>query len=123
MTKGKAKNYKKGKVGERIARRYLERKGWKWVESNYKNQRGEIDLIMEDNDTLVFVEAKLKLGERYGRPEEMISRAKIGQIRRVAEAYVVLEKPSWQKFRIDAVCIVIKDKRIKRISHYENLES
>ena len=121
----KIQNYKKGKEGEEIAREFLVNKGFKLIESNYSNNLGEIDLIMSDKDWLVFVEVKLKIGDKYGTPEEMINTNKLRQIRRVAEAFLILESPiskNFSKFRIDAVCIVLEeDRKIQRINYYENL--
>ena len=82
------------------------------IESNYSNNLGEIDLIMKDNDWLVFVEVKLKIGDRFGTPEEMINKNKISQVRRVAEGFLLLESPiskKFSKYRIDAVCIVLNE--------------
>lgn len=118
-------NYKKGRKGEKLAEKWLESKGFDLVETNYRNELGEIDLIMIDGEVLVFVEVKLKIGEDFGRPEEMISRGKLWQIRRVAESYLTL-KPEmaekYKKYRIDAVCVVMDDKKVERISYYENIE-
>jgi len=121
----KTKNYNKGKEGEEIARDFLIKKGFDLIESNYSNNLGEIDLIMSDKDWLVFVEVKLKIGDRYGHPEEMINKNKISQIRRVADLFLLLESPianKYQKYRIDAVCVVLnEDKTVNRISYYENI--
>ncbi len=125
MFEDKSKNYKKGKEGEEIARKFLIEKGFKLIESNYSNKLGEIDIVMSDNDWLVFVEVKLKIGDRYGTPEEMINKNKLWKIRKVAESFLVLESPiakGFSKYRIDAVCIVLnEDKTIRSIKHYENL--
>lgn len=120
----KIQNYKKGKDGEEIAREYLIKKGFRLIESNYANKLGEIDIIMSDKDWLVFVEVKLKIGKKYGNPEEMIGKNKLRQIRRVAEGFLILEKiaKKFFKYRIDAVCIVLnEDKTVERINYYENL--
>jgi putative endonuclease len=121
----KFKNYKKGKEGEEIAREFLIKKGFKLIESNYSNNLGEIDIVMSDKDWLVFVEVKLKIGDKYGTPEEMISKNKLFQIRRVAESFLVLESPvaeKFSKYRIDAVCIVLnEDKTVRTIKYYDNL--
>ena len=86
---------------------------------------GEIDLIMSDKDWLVFVEVKLKIGNRFGQPEEMINKNKLNQIKRVAELFLVSESQIAQKFvryRVDAVCIELnEDKTINRINYYDNL--
>ena len=125
FNKSKIENYKKGRDGEKIAREFLINKGFKLIESNYSNNLGEIDLIMTDKDWLVFVEVKLKIGDKYGTPEEMINKNKLRQIRRVAEAFLILESTiskNFSKYRIDAVCIVLKeDKTTQRINYYENL--
>lgn len=121
----KIQNYKKGKEGEEIARDFLINKGFKLIESNYSNNLGEIDLVMSDKDWLVFVEVKLKIGDKYGTPEEMISTNKLRQIRRVAEAFLILKSPiskNFSKYRIDAVCIVLEeDRKVSRINYYENM--
>ncbi len=121
----KYKNYLKGKGGEEIAREFLLKKGFELIEMNYENNIGEIDLIMVDKDWLVFVEVKLKIGDKFGIPEEMIDRRKLSQIKRVAESYLVLEKSKvkrFKKFRIDGVCIMLnEDESIKTINYYENL--
>lgn len=121
----KKENYDKGKNGEEIAKEFLLKKGFDLVDINYKNKIGEIDLIMINKDWLVFVEVKLKVGDKFGTPEEMINNRKLSQIKRVAESYLVLEKSkikNFKKFRIDAVCMVIdENKEILRINHYKNI--
>lgn len=121
----KIQNYKKGREGEEIAREFLIKKGFKLIESNYSNMLGEIDIIMSDKDWLVFVEVKLKIGDKYGTPEEMINKNKLTKVRRVAESFLVLEKETvknFEKYRIDAVCIVLNgDKTVRSIKHYPNL--
>jgi len=118
-------NFSKGRDGEGLAKNYLENKGMMWLESNHVNNLGEIDLIMKDKDVVVFVEVKLKIGDRYGTPEEMISRGKLARVRRIAEAYLIINpkiSKNFNKYRIDAVCIVKNfDGEMERINHYENV--
>ena len=121
----KKENYNKGKNGEEMAREFLVEKGYEIIEMNYENKIGEIDLIIKDEDWLVFVEVKLKVGDKFGSPEEMINKRKLWQVKRVAESYLVLEKKiakKFKKYRIDGVCIVLnEDKTINRVSHYKNI--
>jgi len=123
--KSKIQNYKKGREGEEIARDYLIKKGFKLIESNYSNKLGEIDIVMSDKDWLVFVEVKLKVGDKFGHPEEMINKNKLSRIKRIAEGFLVLESPianKFEKYRIDAVCIVLnEDKTVESINYYDNL--
>lgn len=80
---------------------------------------------MTNKDTLVFVEVKLKVGDKFGLPEEMINKHKLARIRRVAESYLVMKpeiKKTYKKYRIDAVCIVMKNLvEVQTIRYYENL--
>jgi len=122
----KFKNYKKGKEGEEIAREFLIKKGFNLIKSNYSNKLGEIDLIMNDKDWLVFVEVKLKIGDKFGHPEEMINKNKLSRIKRIAEGFLVLEQEiakKFRKYRIDAVCVVLdENKNMERISYYDNIQ-
>ena len=115
----KQQNYAKGRIGETIAKDFLIEKGYCLIESNFEIDCGEIDLIMSHNDYLVFVEVKFKSNDYMGKPEEMIGKRKIFQVRRVAEIYLLknpLIKSIYKKYRIDAVCILGNI-----INHYENI--
>lgn len=110
-----------GKEGEEAAKKYLENKGYKIIEQNYRTKRAEIDIIARRKNVLVFVEVRTKHHERYGTPEETITYTKRMRLGRNAAAYAhrIRYNGSW---RIDAVCIVIdQDKALERISHYENI--
>lgn len=114
-----------GKLGEDKASEYLIKEGFKILERNYSTKFGEIDLIVTKNNVLSFVEVKLKQGEDFGTPEEMIGKNKLGRVQRMAEFYL-LENPDmvklYQTYLIDAVCLVVdEDNKIERISHYENI--
>lgn len=113
-------NRKKGSEGEKIAEGFLKKRGYKIVERNWGNKYGEIDLVMEKDGKLVFVEVKMKAGERFGTPEEMVDERKLRQVRRTAEMYLT-KKGLWERykgFRIDIVCVV-KEGREQEIRHYE----
>jgi len=103
-----------------MAKDFLLKKGFELVEANFKNKIGEIDLIMSDNEWLVFVEVKYKSDDRMGIPEEMIDKNKIWQVKRVAESFLMERKKDlkkFEKYRIDAVCILGKE-----IKHYKNID-
>ena len=71
-----------------MARRFLEKIGFRIVEENFTCPLGEIDLIAEDGDVLVFVEVKARRSVRFGGPAEAVHAKKQRQILRVAEAYL-----------------------------------
>ncbi|OGM26735.1 hypothetical protein A3D00_04765 [Candidatus Woesebacteria bacterium RIFCSPHIGHO2_02_FULL_38_9] len=120
-------NYQSGKNGEEIARTYLIKKGYKHIESNFRTRFGEIDLIFSKDNKLIFVEVKLKIGDQFGTPEEMINKRKVLQVTKTAQMYLIQNQKienSHKGYQIDAVCIVQnEDGSIARISHYENVGS
>lgn len=77
-----------GIEGEAVARRFLEDLGFRIVEKNFRCPLGEIDLIAEEGDVLVFVEVKTRRSARFGTPAEAVHARKQRQILRVAEAYM-----------------------------------
>jgi len=118
-------NRKVGKEGEEIAAKFLSDKGYKILERNYYTKFGEIDLVVSKNNVLAFVEVKLKQGDFFGTPEEMIGNSKLSQVQRMAEFYL-MDKPEiaqkYKTYSIDAVCIMVgEDGEVERINHYENL--
>jgi putative endonuclease len=113
-------NLEKGRLGEKIAKEYLQNKGYKVLEQNCRNRYGEIDLICEERGILVFVEVKTRTGERFGSPEDALNRNKIFRLVKNAEAYAVKNSRRDIDYRIDAICIVLDENREpKRINHYE----
>ena len=83
-----------GKRGEAIAAEYLEAKGYRTLDQNYRFEREEVDLVMfeptpaNDGGEIVFVEVKARRGTGFGRPEDAVDEAKQKAIRRVAEAWL-----------------------------------
>ncbi len=107
-----------GKKGEDWALTYLEQKGYRLQARNYRHRRGEIDLIVEKENRLIFVEVKLRADDRFGLPEEMVSSAQQALIIQTAEHYI-LEK-DWQKdIRFDIIAILQKEDQ-REIQHFED---
>ena len=59
---------RRGELGERVAKKYLQRAGLKFLTANYRSARGEIDLIFREDDCLVFIEVKTRSSEEWTRP-------------------------------------------------------
>ena len=72
-----------GEEGERLARKFLERRGYRIIASNYRTRMGEIDLIAEHGQTLVFVEVKARADDRFGGPACAITLAKQARLARL----------------------------------------
>lgn len=108
-----------GDRGEGIALRHLSGLGYELIERNYRTQYGEIDLVLRDGETLVFVEVKLRRGVGYGDPLESVTPRKQAQVRAVAEQYLSEEQPEFEELRFDVVGILAGSGR-PSITHLEN---
>jgi putative endonuclease len=123
MTIGKINKSNIGLIGEAIAKKFLQKKGYMIVEQNFRTRYSEIDLIAKKKDVLVFVEVRTKTNEFFGTPEETIDKNKINRLIRSTEAYAAYNKYSGN-LRIDAICIVLNpDDNPNRITHYESITS
>ena len=94
-----------GKEGEEIARKYLEKRGYKIVTANYRTRHGEIDLIARDGATLVFIEVKTRTQERFGSPLAALTARKCLNISRVALHYLITHGGTEQPARFDVVSV------------------
>ena len=113
------KNRSSGDLGEDIASRYLERRGYEVVERNYRTRRGELDLVARRGGTLIIVEVKLRRGTAYGDPLEAVTPRKQRTIRLMAEEYLSDRDPSYEDLRFDVVGILLLAGR-PEISHVED---
>ena len=99
-------NRRTGSRGERAASAYLQAHGYRILERNYTHGRGEIDLIVSDGTSLIFVEVKSRYRGGYGMPEERVTRSKQIQIGRVAQAYLQkLREPLAVDCRFDVIAV------------------
>ncbi len=86
-----------GAAAEELALRYLEAQGLTLVMRNFRCRTGELDLIMRDGGSLVFVEVRSRRYIRYGTPAESVTRAKQQKLLRAATFYL-------QRQRLDLPC-------------------
>jgi len=112
-----------GKLGEDIAVKYLEKHGYKILDRNYRKPWGEIDIVAQQSDELVFIEVKTQNKEFEWRPEENITRHKKHQLSRIVTTYLKSNKvPEDQNWRVDVLAITL-DFKIKnaQIEHIQNI--
>jgi len=98
------KAIERGRRGERQAADFLREHGYQIIETNYRWQGGEIDLIARDGNYLVFVEVKARASEAFGAPEEAITPTKRRRLIRTAKKYL-LEHPTPLDVRFDVVAL------------------
>ena len=113
------KNESPGAWGEDLALRYLIQHGYTLLERNYRTRRGEIDLIVHKDDTLIFVEVKLRRGTGFGDPLEAVTYRKQNTLRSVAEHYLYAREPHFETLRFDVISI-LADRPEVRLQHIED---
>jgi len=94
-----------GREGEAIAARYLEQKGYRIVERNYRCVFGEMDIIARDGRTCVFVEVKSRKSERFGDPGLAVDRRKQRKMSAVAMCYLKEKRLLGNPSRFDVVAV------------------
>ena len=110
-----------GILGEKLARDFLKKRGYRIVETNYRCPEGEIDIIARHKDFLVFIEVRTKTSLRFGSPEESITPAKKERLRAVASYYQQTHDNLSQSWRIDVVAVELNQKgKPSRIELIEN---
>lgn len=99
-------NRASGKTSEDLAVEFLIAKGMRVVKRNFHFGRvGEIDIIAEDGQTLVFIEVKARSSTLYGTPEEAVTLAKQRAIRKVAQGYLYTHGITDRECRFDVIAI------------------
>ncbi|MBN2104966.1 YraN family protein [bacterium] len=101
-----------------MAVRFLQRNGYRVLARNYRAIRGEIDIIVQDGSTLVFVEVKTGTTDKYGDPETWVNHKKQAQIAKVAQAYLSKHGLEDMDCRFDVIAIKKKDHH--EIRHFKD---
>lgn len=78
----------KGKAAEQLACDYLKKNGLKLIEKNFHSRYGEIDLIMQHQNTLVFIEVRYRKNQNYGGAKESVTPCKQKKIQKTALYYM-----------------------------------
>ena len=113
-----------GSRGEKLAVDFLKRRGYKIIQRNFRCREGEIDIIAQQGDCLVFVEVRTKKGSGFGTPEESVTLSKREKLISLANAYLQAcdNPPAW--WRIDVVAVELApDNKVSRLEHIENAVS
>ncbi|MFC5532429.1 YraN family protein [Cohnella yongneupensis] len=109
-----------GRIGEEAAADYLAEKGYRVLERNWRCRIGEIDLVADDNGTLVFVEVRSRTNPtRFGTAIEAITERKRRQVREVAAYYLAQRKHfATPSVRCDVVAVTLRhDGTVAELKH------
>ena len=96
-----------GALGEKRAVDYLSKKGYRIRERNFRCRAGEIDIVAQDKDCLVFVEVRTRRGSDFGTPEESVDAAKREKLASVALTYLQTHRKLPSLWRFDVVAIEV----------------
>ena len=113
-------NRKIGSLGETVARVFLEKKGYKFVESCWNCRYSEVDLIMKDGCTTVFIEVKTTSMKSFIQPETHFNKKKIHKLLLAIKIY--LAKKPLKDYRLDLIAIRYSPK-VYKVEHYVNVLS
>jgi putative endonuclease len=108
-----------GAFGERLAAAHLEAKGYRIRARNFRCREGEIDIVAEDGDCLVFVEVRTRRGDAFGSPAESVTLAKERRLLTVARAYLQEHADVPPNQRIDVVGVELSRGRLLAVEHIE----
>lgn len=111
-----------GAQGEKLARKYLKRKGYRILDTNVRKTWGELDIVAKAPDkTLVFVEVKTTQSSDGVQPEEQMTSAKVRKFQRAASLYagshqdLIDDRRGW---RLDVITVFLDREEVR---HYENI--
>jgi len=108
-------NKSKGALGESLAETYLVKKGFQFAKKNYRYKRSEIDLIVRNEQLIVFVEVKYRSSNTFGEPESFVSPNQ--QVKIIEAADEFIHHLQWQgNIRFDIIAINSKNE----IEHFED---
>lgn len=119
-----------GRLGEKIAKNYLKKKGYRILALNYKKPWGEIDIISQkENDKgesiIIFIEVKTEVksaSQKFGPPEEKVDSKKQRKLIRLAQGYLLAKNyPSDTNWQIDVISIQIDSiTKVATLKHIKN---
>jgi len=110
-----------GILGEKLAKDFLKKRGYRIWETNYRCPEGEIDIVAKHKDYIVFIEVRTKRSLEFGSPEESITSTKMERLRAVASRYLQEHSNLPQLWRIDVVAVELNQKgKPLRIELIEN---
>ena len=103
-----------GRAGEGRARRHYEARGYEIVAANIRVARVEVDLVVRRGNELLFVEVKVKRGDEYGDPLEMVDGRKLRRLRRAAETWLAV-RPADRALDVAIEVIALRPNGVERV--------
>ena len=114
-----ATNQSFGLLGERVAARWLARRGWRLLAHRWRIGHRDIDLVVEREGVVAFVEVKARRGSGFGDPTEAVTWRKRRELVRSAHVWIDRHGRPAEGYRFDVVAVLVEGNRV-RIRHVEN---
>ena len=112
-----------GDFGEYVAADFLEAKGYRILEKNFQVKGGELDIIAETRDFLIFVEVKTRKNEKYGAPADAVDWRKQQHLLTAARAYLY-KHPTQKEIRFDVIEVyAVLNQGVQGLSHIHHIEN
>jgi putative endonuclease len=118
--KKKPEHLRRGEMGERAAKKFLQKQGLKFLTANFRSERGEIDLVFRDGDCLAFIEVKTRSSEDWGRPAAAVNLERRRRLSQCALDYLRRLKNPEVKIRFDIVEVLLANGSVREIRHLPN---
>lgn len=111
-----------GSWGEQVALEHLEARGYKILEQNWRCRLGEIDIVAQEKEIIVFVEVKTRRGRGFGLPEEALTPKKAQRLLDLGQQYLMKKNIVDVEWRIDLVAVEVgQNRKILRCEHVPNV--
>ncbi len=107
-----------GELGERIAERWLRERGWRVMQRRFRSGHRDIDLVVEREGLVAFVEVKARHGNQFGDPVEAVDWRKQRELGRSALVWISRHGRRHEAYRFDVVGVLVDGSRV-RIRHVE----
>jgi putative endonuclease len=108
-----------GEVGERVAERWLRRRGWRVLQRRFRSGHRDIDLVAERDGLVAFVEVKARRGIQFGDPVEAVHWRKQRELVRSASVWIDRHGRPNESYRFDVIGVLMEGNSV-RIKHIEN---
>ena len=105
-----ALHLKTGTDGENLADEWLRKRGYEILHRNWRHRQYEIDIIATKNNKLHFVEVKCRNSDRYGNPEESVTKRKFKNLQRAADEFLFLN-PGHKWIQYDILSIILNNEK------------
>lgn len=109
-----------GKLGEDIAQRYLKQKGYKIIGRNFSCRQGELDIIAENDEYIIFIEVKTRSNFLYGTPAQAVGKTKRKHMKNAAKYYLHIQGWERKVIRFDAIEVYV-EKGFAKVNHIQQI--